>query len=332
MSITAFINPVVLTNRRFPLRALLKAWYAGGWLARPVSVSELHAQAQKLPNNELLRLSLLPAFRHGITKQTVAPHAKETHIIVGGDGTLHMALNQLGLEHLSIAALMVIPGGTGNDFARSLGIPLDPLAAWEQLSQSSTVSRVDVGLLNNVTLFACACSFGFGAEVTRRATRPARYYLGKHAFAWGAFRYLLTPEKPLHKMKLSIHGYRRSITSQHLVVGNGRTHGGGVPITPSANPQSGCLDIYRVKPLRGWEPWYLLGRSVAGWDHTSYRQKVVTYRLTEMTLILNQAIEVDVDGELYQLPEGEVSMKVLPGKLLAWVPSTTSGACHPASA
>jgi diacylglycerol kinase family enzyme len=331
MSVTAFINPVVLNNRRFPLRALLNAWYAGGWLARPVAVSELQAQAQKLPNNELLRLSLLPPPRHGLTKQATAPQAKETHIIVGGDGTLHLVLNQLGLDRLNTATLMVIPGGTGNDFARSLGIPLDPLAAWEQLS-AGTLTPVDVGVLNNATLFACACSFGFGAEVTRRATRPARYYLGKHAFAWGALCYLLNPEKPRHKMKLSLHGYRRSITSQHLVVGNGRTHGGGIPMTPSASPQSGCLDIYRVKPLKRWEPWYLLGRSVAGRDHTSYHKKVVTYRLPEVTLSLNCAMDVDIDGELYQLPEGEVSMRVIPGGLLAWVPSQASAVCPPASA
>lgn len=250
---------------------------------------------------------------------------RELLILMGGDGTLHQAINKLGLIGIQQYDLMVIPAGTGNDFARSLGLPLDPMKALSLMLSHPKRIQVDLGLLDmgphhDKILFTCAISVGFGAEVTKLATREIRKYMGHFALAWGAIRYFLNRPKPLHKMKLYYHGHKRSVSALQLVIGNGKTHGGGIPISPQADLQNGLLEGYRIKPLTFWEYPYLILKALLGGNYTEYHKKVSCFRTREMIVEFSQETEVDIDGEIYMLPAGKRSLKSLSGYLSIIVP------------
>ena len=89
-------------------------------------------------------------------------------VVAGGDGTIHEATNGI-MTSGRPASLGVIPGGTGNDFAKASDIPLDWELATEQLAtrlaEATTGRRVDVGRMND-RFFANCAGIGFDASVT----------------------------------------------------------------------------------------------------------------------------------------------------------------------
>ena len=95
-------------------------------------------------------------------------------IIGGGDGTLSMAADALVDAQLPVG---VIPLGTANDLARTLNLPLDPLAAAEVIA-AGRQRRIDLGWVNGTHFFNVA-TIGLGVGVARRLTREAQTPLGR---------------------------------------------------------------------------------------------------------------------------------------------------------
>lgn len=319
------INPMSFQKHAFGLARLCESWYRYGWTDELISLKTLKNASE----------AEYPVFSSNLRQRTSGETEKKSLVVLGGDGTLHHAVNRIGLAGLAQTDIMVLPAGTGNDFARSLEIPLDPCQAWEVLSGCGKTVQVDVGVItpqgsDREILFLCACSLGFGADVTRFATRPLRNRIGRGAFAWGAMRFLMQRPTPVHRMKLYMNGYKRSISAQQFVVGNSRTHGGGFPISPSAGLQSGLLDIYRVKPMKLWENIFYLGKALMGQDHTTFEDQVRFHRVQDLVIELGQQVDTDIDGEIYHLEAGKVSIKVLPGYLSVRVPDWEQWAQHDA--
>ena len=111
-------------------------------------------------------------------------------IAYGGDGHVNEVVN--GLVH-SDSALAVIPGGTMDVFARSLGIPLDPFAAIEHLwaRRDGAPRTVNLGLMDD-RYFTFSAGCGFDAEAAERVERyvPQKRRVGQIFFYWSAFRVL----------------------------------------------------------------------------------------------------------------------------------------------
>ena len=122
---------------------------------------------------------------------TIRARAEEVDCVVvgGGDGTLNAvapALIETGLP------LGVIPLGTANDLARTLGLPLDPSEAANVVA-AGYEQRVDIGLANEHPFFNVA-SIGFGVDLTRALTRDAKK-------RWGALGYAIAGFKVLSRMR-----------------------------------------------------------------------------------------------------------------------------------
>ena len=173
-------------------------------------------------------------------------------IVAGGDGTLHRTVEALHRRgELRDTELGLIPLGTGNDFARSAGVPLDP----EQAAESILNGRVqlidlvvdDAGhiAVNNVHL-------GVGAEASRHGARW-KERLGRIGYAVGLLQASIRPALAL---QVEIDGEQVADTDRRVLevsIGNGATVGGGLPLNPGADPDDGRLDVivsYAAGPVR----------------------------------------------------------------------------------
>lgn len=160
-------------------------------------------------------------------------------IVLGGDGAAHQGV-QFCADH--DVALGLVPAGTGNDFARALGVPADPMDAVDSLVsalQAGKRRRIDLGRVGD-TWFATVLCAGFDASVNERANRmrwpsgPRRYDLAILA-ELAAFR-----SSPV---VLDVDGDVIELAATLVAVGNTPFYGGGVPICPAADPSDGLFDV-----------------------------------------------------------------------------------------
>ena len=172
-------------------------------------------------------------------------------VAVGGDGTVQEVVNGI-LEAGSDVSMGVVPGGNGNDLARSLGVPKRPERALE-IALSEATARIDVGRATRgdgrvarPRFFAAAGGVGFDAQVaaimagTRRRWQRGRigYVL---SMLWELRRFRncdthLTLETADGEIELD----RRVM---FVAFANGAYYGGGMRICPNASPVDGWLDV-----------------------------------------------------------------------------------------
>ncbi|RZQ63976.1 diacylglycerol/lipid kinase family protein [Amycolatopsis suaedae] len=190
-------------------------------------------------------------------------------VVLGGDGAVHQAVQFCAAHDV---ALGVVPAGTGNDLARALGVPDDPLAAADGVVAAlagGAARRIDLGRVGD-TWFGTVLCAGFDALVNERANRmswpsgPRRYDLAILA-ELASFRTrpltVLTDDGDLE------------LEATLVAVGNTPFYGGGVPICPAADPADGLLDVTLVgragrRELLRMLPSLRAGRHV---DHPAVR-------------------------------------------------------------
>ncbi|NQX11488.1 diacylglycerol kinase [Microbacteriaceae bacterium VKM Ac-2855] len=171
-------------------------------------------------------------------------------VVVGGDGMVHLGA---GLLAEGPIALGIVATGTGNDAARSLGLPIsDVSAATARLLASlrSSPRSIDLARVDRVGAerewFVCVLSAGFDAVVNERANRM-RHPRGAGRYVLALLRELVFL-RPL-RYRLVIDGVSESVDALLVSVANGGSIGGGMRIAPSAVLDDGELDLVVVHPL-----------------------------------------------------------------------------------
>lgn len=158
--------------------------------------------------------------------------------VVGGDGTVHEAVNGLMGGN---TALAVFPAGTGNDFAKTLKLP----GSRETTEKFSTFIRkkIDVAKLDE-EYFVNIAGVGLDAEVAR-IVNNASYLKGKLAYLGGIMG-ALVKFKPL-LLEVVVDGIRLREKAMLVAVGNGQYLGGGIRLLPQAGVDDGLLDVCLIK-------------------------------------------------------------------------------------
>ena len=172
---------------------------------------------------------------HAFEEAKRAVEAGETIAALGGDGLLRPLAGALKNTD---SALAIIPGGRGNDFARVLGIPKDPVEA-TRIAVQGEERLVDVANVEG-TPFMGIASFGFDSECNRIAN-DARLIKGNAVYLYSATR-VLAAWKPA-AFKVTVDGERHELTGYSVAVGNSTTYGGGMRILPDAQLDDGKLDV-----------------------------------------------------------------------------------------
>jgi YegS/Rv2252/BmrU family lipid kinase len=168
-----------------------------------------------------------------------AAAAGDTAVAFGGDGLVGAVAGALSDGE---GVLGVLPGGRGNDFARAIGIPLEPAAACEVL-RSGVVRSLDLGEVDSRTFIGIA-SCGFDS-VANRIANETRLVRGKLVYAYGALRALVGWKPATFTVELD-GGEVRTVTGYTVAAANSRAYGGGMIMAPDASLEDGQLEIVIV--------------------------------------------------------------------------------------
>jgi len=217
-------------------------------------------------------------------------------LIFGGDGTVHRHLPQL---HQQKMPTLVVPAGSGNDFAKGLGIRSVEIAlrAWQQFcADGSNVREIDLGVIragSQEILFCCVAGVGMDAEANARANRMPQWLKGRGGYVLAALQSLVEFKPVEMSVKTAQREIRRA--AFFVAVGNAHRYGGGMKVTPRALPDDGLLDICVVSKLNKlkllcWVPTIFFGGHL--------RLKQVEYFQAELVRIeTGRELELYADGD-----------------------------------
>ena len=260
---------------------------------------------------------LCPDVGKGKTADLIRAHAAEVDrvVLAGGDGTMNAAAPALLDTGLPFA---IIPLGTGNDLARTLGIPEDPAEA-ARVAAGGNLRAIDVGLANGVPFFNVA-SIGFGVDLTRALTGDAKRRWGKIGYAVAGLR-VLARMRPFSAAIRCGDQVVRSRTV-HVAVGNGRHYGGGMTVGEGSEIDDGKLDVFSLEVGSVWKLLLLLPALRRG-DHGRW-QEVLTAAGEEVEIRTRRPRSVNTDGEI--TTRTPAVFRVLPGALRVYAPAPFRGA------
>ena len=207
----------------------------------------------------------------------------------GGDGTLNAVADAVSDTGLPLG---ILPLGTANDLARTLGIPPDPYRAAEIITKGRT-RLIDLGDVNGHPFFNVA-SIGFSVDLARNLTSEAKRRLGVFGYGAAASR-LLAQSRPFTAY-IDHDGRTEEVRTVQMSVGNGRYYGGGMTVEQSAQPDDGKLDFYSLEIDHWWE---LVGLTPALRFGTHGRhRKVRAFGTTELMIRTRRPHDINTDGEL----------------------------------
>jgi diacylglycerol kinase (ATP) len=238
-------------------------------------------------------------------------------LIFGGDGTVHRHLPQL---HQRKIPMLVVPTGSGNDFAKALGIRNVDIAlrAWQQFcSDGKNVKDIDLGVIkfdNQETLFCCVAGVGMDAEANARANSMPRWLKSKGGYVLAALQSLIAFKPAEMNITAGERKIRRS--TFFIAVGNARSYGGGMKVTPHATLDDGLLDICVVSKMNKlkllcWVPTIFFG------GHLRLKQ-VEYFQAKELRIEAERELDLYADGDY--AGRTPVEIRVIPRALRVIVP------------
>lgn len=243
-------------------------------------------------------------------------------VIAGGDGSLHLAVQRLDAlvpDRLAGTAIGLIPLGTGNDFARGVGLPLDPEEAARAVVDGAPrqldLLRTDAG-----HLVVNASHAGLGAVAAERASELKPTF-GPVSYPLGA---LLTGAREKgRELVVTLDGEVYS-DAQTLMVGvaNGPSIGGGTLLAPGAEPDDGLLDVVVVTAV-GPVARLAFGAALKAGTHLE-RDDVRHARGREVR-ITGEPVAHDLDGEHVE-PLPSLTYTVEPAAWRLLLPPATAAA------
>ncbi len=209
-------------------------------------------------------------------------------IIGGGDGTLGSVVDYfVGSE----STLGVLPFGTGNSFARDLGITANVEAACNVILNGKE-KRVDVGKAGD-NYFLNVVTIGLSTQIALQMNHDVKQ-------VWGRLAYLFALVKALSMVKsfkvhLCMPEGEHTFKTLQVVIGNGRYHAGPFPLAPDASITDGKLILYA---LEGSSKWDLIkyAMKLPGGHHVDL-DNVPVFWTTEGSLSTSHPMRVTIDGE-----------------------------------
>jgi YegS/Rv2252/BmrU family lipid kinase len=255
-------------------------------------------------------LELTRSLDHARELAVAAAAAGELAVAFGGDGLVGAVA---GAAARSGGTIGVLPGGRGNDFARMLGIPLDPPAACAVL-RTGVARELDLGQVGEQTFIGIA-SCGFDSDANRIANET-RIVRGRLVYVYGALRALWAWKPATFAVRLD-GGEPLSLTGYTVAAANSGAYGGGMLLAPDASLRDGLLEIVLVSDVPKLHFLRLMPTLFKG---THVRQAAVQIlRAKEVDISAERPFTLYADGDpIAELP---VTVRALPGAVRVMVPA-----------
>ena len=241
--------------------------------------------------------------------------AADAAIILGGDGTIHHYLREL--SQLKIPVLMV-PRGSGNDFARALGLrtEADAVAAWNLFLVSGHAREIDLGMITPLgetktqpQLFCNVAGTGLDSEANRRANAMPRWLRARGGYILGALAAIRKSKVRrfvIEAQQVVFPARRIDEPGMMAAFANGPTYGGGLRIAPAADFADGQLDLCFVRRVGRARLLRLLQQAFSG-RHVNLPE-VEYFKASGVRLEIDIPIDVYADGEFICATPVEVSV------------------------
>lgn len=231
----------------------------------------------------------------------------ETLVVLGGDGTWsHAARGVVEAGGGDRCRVAFLAAGTGNDLAKSLGVPAADYPAMARLIVAGRERRLDAARANGRLLFN-SIGFGFDAAVLERTTRPGRLR--------GQMVYVVAALRELFRYPGTDVASDGGVPARRLmvIVANGRFLGGAFEIAPGAAIDDGALDLIAIGNAGAWSRLRLFAGAMRG-RHIG-REGVEQHRGPRFALHFREPPLAQVDGELVHMADREVVIESVPGAL-----------------
>ena len=226
-------------------------------------------------------------------------------VVAGGDGSIHAVVAALYRRHdLEGTTLGLLPLGTGNDFARSTGIPLDVEEAARSLLEG-TPTPMDLLIDEVGEIVVNHVHVGAGAAASRRSDRwksrlgavgYKKVNLGKLGYPIGAAITAWNP--PVIRLRVEVDGEVVSDFDEpvlQVAIGNGASVGGGTRLTPDADPADGKADVMISRATGPVSRLIYAGRLGLG-SHPDHAD-VISLRASQVT-VSGEEFWISADGEI----------------------------------
>lgn len=224
---------------------------------------------------------------------------------VGGDGTIHYMANILAGTDKNLG---VIPTGSGNDIAVNLGLPSDIKSCCRIIKKGAT-KRLDLGLINDKYYYLCIAGSGFDSQVNDLANNTRLPVKGPAKYSYSVYKTLITFKSK--KFFIDYDNNQREIFGMMITASNMPSYGGGMRITPDADPEDGLFDICIIKRMSKLHFIKVFPKVYEG-KHIE-DSNVEIFRTSYLKLDSEYRFSVFADGEyICKLP---ASFKMVPKKL-----------------
>lgn len=253
---------------------------------------QISETARRLAGEQPLEVVLTQAPGHAIEiTQKAVPHSRV--VAVGGDGTVHEVIRGLaGSDKI----LGVVPIGSGNDFARMVGLKGMGLEAALQLAFQGQPGTVDLGYVDDHP-FGASLGFGFDAAVARKALSAPTFLTGMPRYLYSIFAVLKELSLPI----LRLESGGQVLYEGKALLGalmNSSTYGGGIPIAPGAVHTDGMLagvvaGEFSKLGVLGILPKLLQGKHVLD-------PRIRQFSGKEFRVSFDRPVAAHVDGELLE--------------------------------
>jgi len=194
------------------------------------------------------------------TSELIDQHANEIDMVIvgGGDGSVSSAAEAIYRHQITLA---ILPLGTANDLARSLGLPKDLLDVFKIIAANKR-RKIDLGSFDGRYFFNAA-NIGLGTGVTHELTPEIKKRWGVLSYLRAAFAAFKSNQA--FRATIIVDGTQYCVRSIQLAVGNGRFYGGGNIIDESSVIDDGMLKLYSLPPQTLWKllrtaPWLRVGK------------------------------------------------------------------------
>lgn len=237
-------------------------------------------------------------------------------VAAGGDGTVNEIASGLASAPEG-TSLGILPFGTGNDLARSLGLPLDLDRAAEVLV-SGRECPIDLVRVHSSRpgMMANSSIAGLGGDIAEGLDRDLKR-------TWGSAAYLRmaldnVPSAAAFRAEITLDDARLRLAVTNVVVANGKFLGGGIPVAPLAELDDGLLDVMVLPALSSARLFGIVPRLLMGRVHES--RHVIHRRSRRVRVEADSAMPVTIDGEAGG--SGPVTYEVEQGALRLIRPSS----------
>jgi YegS/Rv2252/BmrU family lipid kinase len=232
-----------------------------------------------------------PTLRAGHAKELAKEAAVKHSVVVayGGDGTVgDVARGIYGTD----ATLGVIPVGTGNDFARNLGLKLDLQEAVATIL-GGVVRRIDIGIVNGIP-FINNAGTGFDSSVMNTMNSSIRFARGQSAFVLATIKTLAT-FKPISLTYQADDEAPVTETAMMVSLLNGRMYGGGMIAAPQAEMDDGQIDVLIIRAMPKPQLLALMPKVIQGQHENHPAVKMFKARKLTVNTIPPQPLNIDGD-------------------------------------